>query len=139
MRSIGKQIKTWIMHACDNLTTTDPLDREIRLRIARYVDRKRATFSKFGFIMDKDARACIEWQQACILPTQNYIINHAREPEKRSIGDTSIASSGEIQTEKRCNTEANLGTSAPTTGQDNLQLGVEASGFQLVIPTNLRG
>ena len=96
MRSIGKNLRTWIMNACDNLTTTDPLDKEIRYRIARYVDRKRATFAKIGFVMDKDAGRNLKWQQTCIWPSKNYILTHAREQEKRSIGDTSIASSGEV-------------------------------------------
>ena len=97
VRSMGKNLRTWIMTACDNLTTTEPLDKEIRCRIARYVDRKRATFAKIGFIMDKDAAKNLEWQQTCIWPTENYILTHAREPEKRSLGDTSIVSSGEVQ------------------------------------------
>ena len=139
VRAIGKQLKVWILHACDNLTTTDPVDKEIRYRIAKYVDRKRAIFEKYGFVMDKDARGNLEWQQTCIWPSENFILTHAREPEKRNIGDITIASSGEAQEEKRCNVETDLTAPAPTTGQDDLQLGAEASGLQLVIPPNLRG
>ena len=48
-RSIGRQLKTWVMNACEQLTITDPIDKDIRYRMAKYIARKRATFKKHGF------------------------------------------------------------------------------------------
>ena len=75
-RSIGKQLKTWVMEACNHLTITDPLDKDIRYRMAKYINRKRATFEKHGFLMDEDANGNIDWQQCCVLPSEDYIISH---------------------------------------------------------------
>ena len=117
-RSIGKRLKTWVMHVCDQLTTTDPMDKEIRYRMAKYVDRKRAMFKKHRFLTDKDAKDNIDWQHCCILPTGEYIINHEG---------------------KRCNMGTDASVPASTTGQDKLLLGAEASGLQLQVPLNVRG
>ena len=47
---VGNDITTWAMHACDNLSLKDYGDRQIRHRIAKYVDRQRAKFEEFGMI-----------------------------------------------------------------------------------------
>ena len=80
-RSIGRQLKTWVKEACDHLTTTDPLDRDIRYRMAKYIARKGATFEKHGFLMDVDAKKHNDWQQCCILPSEEYILNQCRVQE----------------------------------------------------------
>ena len=80
-RSIGKQLKTWVMEACDHLTITDPLDKDIRYRMAKYIARKGATFKKYGFLMDVDAKKHIDWQQSCILPSEEVILNQCRVQE----------------------------------------------------------
>ena len=59
--------------------------------------------------MDVDAKKHIDWQQSCILPSEEVILNQCRVQE------------------------------VPATGQDELILGAEASGLQLQIPLNLRG
>ena len=108
-RSIGKQLKTWVMEACDHLTITDPLDRDIRYRMAKYIARKGAMFKKHGFLMEEDAKRHDEWLQCCILPSEEFILNQCRIQE------------------------------VPTTDQDELLLGAEASGLQLQGPLNVRG
>ena len=89
--------------------------------------------------MDEDAKKNIDWQQCCILPSEDYIINHCRVQDKKGRSDITLASSGEAQEEKRCNTGTDPSPPAPMTGQDELLLGAEASGLQLRIPQNVRG
>ena len=108
--SIGKQLET-----CDQLTTTDPLDKH---RNAKYINRLRATFKKYGFLTDQDAKDNIDMQQCCILPSEDYIMNRCRVQEKLGLSDITIASSGEAQDDNRCNMGTDPNIPAPTTGQD---------------------
>ena len=49
---IGNDLITWAMHATTKLSVKDYGDRQIRHRIAKYVDRHRAKVEKYGFIME---------------------------------------------------------------------------------------
>ena len=53
--TIGHGIHKWVNHAVKNLDIEDINDRQIRHRMAKYVDRQRAKMDQFGFLMERDA------------------------------------------------------------------------------------
>ena len=69
--TIGHGITTWVMHATKNLDCNEVNDRQIRHRIAKYVDRQRDKLGEFGFLMERDASP--EMVQWCVLPTADII------------------------------------------------------------------
>ena len=76
--TIGHSICEWVKHATENLGTTDMGDRQIRHRMAKYVDRQRVKLEEFGFLMERDALP--EMAQWCILPTAKFIKEKVDNP-----------------------------------------------------------
>ena len=108
------------MHACDKLSLKDYGDRQIRHRIAKYVDRQRAKFEEFGFVMEKDAN--LEMSKRCILPSANFIIRRGAEPEKRRHESTSTSAPEDQPLEKRPHSQERDGNP-----QDEILVGSEAA------------
>ena len=116
----GKLIKTWVLHAVENLTTTDANDKHIRFRVAKYVNRQRATFEKYGFLMKRDARDNIDMRRCCILPTEDFIIKVKMNKMMRGVSN--LTSQEAEQEEKRCNTGTIPKIPVPMATQDQLHL-----------------
>ena len=68
----GNNIRKWISTARMELNKNDETDRHILHRICTYVDRKRRTFEKNGYIMTKVVTG--EMKQQCIFPSANFIL-----------------------------------------------------------------
>ena len=102
------------------MTTTDANDKHIRFRVAKYVNRQRATFKKYGFLMETDAKQNIDMQQRYNLPSQDFIMVQCRTKEKRGLTDLTLTSSGDEQEYKRCNIGASPRVRAPTATEDEL-------------------
>ena len=122
---VGNDITTWAMHACKMLSLKDYGDRAICHRIAKYVDRQRAKFEEFGFVMAKDAN--LEMKQRCILPTAEFILRQGGEPEKRPRDDESIISPPH---KKKVVDEIDNSDEVEANPQDALALGSEAADVQ---------
>ena len=69
---IGHDIHKWVTCAIKNLDQNEINDRQIRHRMAKYVDRQRKKLEEFGFLMERDASPeMIQW---CTLPTADLIM-----------------------------------------------------------------
>ena len=98
--AVGNCIRAWVMYAVDNLDMVDAHDRHIRFRVAKYVNRKRATFRNYGFLMEVDAKDNIDMQKSGIFPSEDFIMGQCRTKDSHP---------------------------TPTATQDELQLGADAS------------
>ena len=69
---IGHDIHKWVTCAIKNLDQNEINDRQIRHRMAKYVDRQRKKLEEFSFLMERDASPeMIQW---CTLPTADLIM-----------------------------------------------------------------
>ena len=75
--AVGNCIRTWVTYAVDNLNMTDAHDRHICFRVAKYVNRKRASFRNYGFLMEVDAKDNIDMQKSCIFPSEDFIMGQS--------------------------------------------------------------
>ena len=115
--TIGHGINTWVTHATKSLDTKEINDRQIRHRMARYVDRQRHKLEEFGFLMERDASS--EMVQWCILPTAKFIKERVDAQQTSTPVDDLL--------EKQINAVNN-------NPQDALLLGSEAANLHPTIP-----
>ena len=115
--TIGHNIHKWVTYATKNLDTSDINDRQIRHRMAKYVNRQRIKLHQFGFLMERDASE--EMLQWCILPTAEFIEGKVNARRTSTFIDDPL--------EKQVD-------AANSNPQDALLLGSEAADLQPTIP-----
>ena len=114
---IGHDIHKWVTHAVKNLDKNEVNDRQIRHRMAKYVDRQRRKLEEFGFLMERDASP--EMVQWCALPTAEFIMEKVDDLRASTPVDDLL----EKQTD-----------AADNNPQDALLLGSEAANLHPTIP-----
>ena len=115
---IGHDIHKWVTHAVKSLDKNEVNDRQIRHRMAKYVDRQRRKLEEFGFLMERDASP--EMVQWCVLPTADFIMEKVDDLRTSTPVDDLL----EKQTD-----------AANNNPQDALLLGSEAANLHPTIPT----
>lgn len=129
---VGRHIKTWIMHVVDNLDTVDAHDdKHIWFRMAKYVNCKRmvSQWSKMlrRTLICSNAASCLRkislWTNAAPKRREAFQIwRWCRWERNKKIRDAMSGASPWVP--------------APTTSQDELQLGADASSLLPLIPLN---